>query len=240
MMRARSLACMCPLRCVSSQITSWPCRCDSIYPAPSWQLIKRSKSPLWPIFLTSLAEPPAKFTKKIALYALGIQTAALDSRHPPPSPPQKKNIMPRFLKLCGFTGNFWKAVATIEGLKVDSRATAHSHSFLLAYSHAAAPPRAGIWLLAFDWFYSPRHATLGLCICRDSCIPLDGIWFTPRRLVSEPTRFLRPNELVNGQITRMWEGRLVILRNFTATFLAAGQFRCTRCSQTWRPFDWWR
>lgn len=72
--------------------------------------------------------------------------------------------MPYFLKLCGFTGNFWKAVATIEGLKVDSRATAHSQSFVLAYYNAALP-RVGIWLLSFDWFYSPRHATLGLCIC---------------------------------------------------------------------------
>lgn len=151
--------------------------------------------------------------------------------------------MPYFLKLFGFTGNFWKAVATIEGLKVDSRATAHSHPFVLAYYNAALP-RVGIWLLSFDWFYSPRHATLGLCICHHpcSCIPIHGMW-----LAIPSMAFLWINMLFEAKtsywmdrLRRFWEGSLLILRNFTATRVAAGRFRCTKRSQTPRAFDWWR
>lgn len=133
---------------------------------------------------------------------LAFKNGALDTRHPHPQNSWQKKIiiMPYFLKLFGFTGNFWKTVVTIEGLKVDSRATAHSHPFVLAYYNAALP-RVGIWLLSFDWFYSPRHATLGLCICHHpcSCIPTHGIW-----LAIPSMAFLWTNMLFQAKQITEW------------------------------------
>lgn len=95
-----------------------------------------------------------------------------------------------FLETFSLQWEFWKTVATIEGLKVDSRATAHSHSFVLAYSHrscvrgfdcftligfilpgmhirsvSAPPPTATFLWIEYDLHHSlssNKHALCGL------------------------------------------------------------------------------